>query len=88
MLVLSRKVGEQIVIDNNIVLTVVEVRGDRIKLGFAGPKHVPIHRAEVFQRIEAAQERPSDWNSERAEWPTEPVAADRPAHGRSFSLMS
>ena len=51
MLVLSRNKGERIVIGGNIVLTVVDVRGDRVRLGFTGPTDVPIHREEVFQRL-------------------------------------
>lgn len=55
MLVLSRSKGEQIVIGGSITLTVLEVRGDKVKLGFAGPAEVPIHRQEVFERLQ--QER-------------------------------
>lgn len=56
MLVLSRARGEQIVIDGNITVTVLEIRGDKVRLGFDGPAEVPIHRQEVHQRLE--QERP------------------------------
>jgi len=55
MLVLSRNKGERIVIGNNIVLTVVDIRGDRVRLGFTGPSEVPIHREEVFRRLEEEQ---------------------------------
>lgn len=51
MLVLSRKKNESIVINNNIVITVVEVRGDKVRLGIVAPKDVPVHREEVFQAI-------------------------------------
>lgn len=57
MLVLSRARGEQIVIDGNITVTVLEIRGDKVRLGFDGPTEVPIHRQEVHQRLE--QERQS-----------------------------
>lgn len=57
MLVLSRARGEQIVIDGNITITVLEIRGDKVRLGFDGPAEVPIHRQEVHQRLE--QERQS-----------------------------
>lgn len=56
MLVLSRNKGERIVIGNNIVLTVVDIRGDRVRLGFTGPSEVPIHREEVFRRMVAEEE--------------------------------
>ncbi len=47
MLVLSRKCGERIVIGDTICVTVLQVHGDRVKLGFTGPSEVPIHREEV-----------------------------------------
>jgi carbon storage regulator len=50
MLVLSRRRGETIVIDGNIEVTVLEVHGDRVKLGFRGPVEVPIRRQEVGRR--------------------------------------
>ena len=52
MLVLGRKIGEKIVIGNDITVTVVEIKGGRVKLGFEGPKDIPINRAEVHQRME------------------------------------
>lgn len=53
MLVLSRKKNESIVINNNIKITIVEVRGDKVRLGIDAPRHVPVHRNEVFESIEA-----------------------------------
>lgn len=50
MLVLTRKVGEKIVIDGRIEVEVVEVRGDRIRLGITAPREIPVHRAEVVYR--------------------------------------
>ncbi len=52
MLVLGRKRGESVIIGNDITVKVLEVRGDRVKLGFAAPGEVPIHRAEVQLSIE------------------------------------
>lgn len=51
MLVLSRKKGESIVIGDNIVLTVVEVRGDKVRLGVEAPLEVPVHRKEISDAI-------------------------------------
>ena len=51
MLVLSRKRGEAILIGSNIEVTVLEVHGDRVKLGLCGPVDVPIRREEVFRRV-------------------------------------
>jgi carbon storage regulator len=50
MLVLSRKKGQEIVIADTITLTVLGVRGGRVRLGFNGPKDVVIHREEVYLR--------------------------------------
>ncbi len=54
MLVLSRKRGESIVIGNGITVTVVDVKGDRVRLGFDAPAEVSIHRKEIQQRIEGS----------------------------------
>jgi carbon storage regulator len=52
MLVLSRKRGEGIVIGDGVTVTVLEVNGNQVKLGFVAPAEVPIHREEVHRRIE------------------------------------
>ena len=54
MLVLSRKVGESIVIGDDVVVTILEIRGDLIRVGIDAPKSVKVHRSEVFEAIEAA----------------------------------
>jgi carbon storage regulator len=51
MLVLSRKKDESIVINNDITIVVVEIRGDKVRLGVEAPKEVPVHRQEVFAAI-------------------------------------
>lgn len=57
MLALSRKVNESIVIGNDIEITVLEVKGDQVKLGINAPKAVPIYRKEIYlQIIEANKE--------------------------------
>ncbi|QMT17654.1 carbon storage regulator CsrA [Planococcus maritimus] len=52
MLVLGRKVGESIVIDDNIEVTVTSIEGDLIKLGISAPKEIPIHRKEIYLEIQ------------------------------------
>ncbi|MFU8691520.1 carbon storage regulator CsrA [Rossellomorea sp. FS2] len=52
MLVLTRKTGESIQIGDNIEITVVSVQGDQIKLGINAPKHIDIHRKEVYLSIQ------------------------------------
>ena len=51
MLVLSRKKNESIVIDDNITIVVVEIRGDKVRLGVEAPKEVGVHRREVYDAI-------------------------------------
>ena len=51
MLVLSRKKNESIVIRDDIVVTVVEIRGDKVRLGIEAPKEVTVHRREVYEKI-------------------------------------
>lgn len=52
MLALSRKKDEAIVINNNIEITVLEVKGDHVKIGITAPKSVPVYRKEVFLQIQ------------------------------------
>ena len=54
MLALSRKKGEAIVINNNIEISVLEVKGDQVKIGISAPKEVPIYRKEVYVQIQEA----------------------------------
>ncbi|MCA9260630.1 MAG: carbon storage regulator CsrA [Planctomycetales bacterium] len=68
MLVLSRQRDQSIVISDNIVVTVVDVRGDKVKLGIEAPQDIPVHRREVYEAIlrenqQAAKLRPSDARS-------------------------
>ncbi len=51
MLVLSRKKNESIVINENIVITIIEIRGDKVRLGIQAPRDVSIHRSEVYEAI-------------------------------------
>lgn len=52
MLALTRKKGESLIINNNIEITILEIRGDQIKIGIAAPKDVPIYRKEVYLQIQ------------------------------------
>lgn len=52
MLALSRKKGEAIVINNNIEITILDVKGDQVKIGIAAPKEVPVYRKEVYVQIQ------------------------------------
>ena len=74
MLVLSRQRDESIVIGEDIEVTVVDIRGDKVRLGIAAPKHITVHRKEVYEAIKrenraAAEVRPEDVSGLRARPP-------------------
>ena len=52
MLVLSRQRDESIIIGDNIVVTIVDIRGDKVRLGIQAPTEIPVHRREVFEAIQ------------------------------------
>ncbi|MCI9377228.1 MAG: carbon storage regulator CsrA [Eubacterium sp.] len=52
MLALTRKKGEALILNNNIEVTLLEIRGDQVKIGISAPKDVPIYRKEVYLQIE------------------------------------
>jgi carbon storage regulator len=60
MLVLSRKKNESIVINDEITIVVVEIRGDKVRLGIEAPKEVPVHRREVYDAIKRNEANQSD----------------------------
>ena len=70
MLVLSRKRDESIIIGENIVLTIVDIRGDKVRLGIQAPATVPVHRKEVHDAMKR--------ESERAGETSPPASADVP----------
>ena len=59
MLYLTRKIGESIVINDDIEVTVVDVRGKSIKLGLTFPANVSVYRREVYDRIQAEKDAPA-----------------------------
>lgn len=59
MLVLNRKKNEQIIINDEITVTVVEIRGDKVRLGVEAPASVPVHRREVWDAIQRQKEEVS-----------------------------
>lgn len=54
MLALSRKKNEALIINNNIEITILEIKGDQVKIGISAPKEVPIYRKEVYIQIQNA----------------------------------
>jgi carbon storage regulator len=71
MLVLSRKKNESIVINDNVIITVVDVRGDKVRLGIEAPRDVSVHRQEV---LEAILKEKLKISSDRSEESTDTVA--------------
>ena len=67
MLVLSRKKNESIVINNEITIVVVEIRGDKVRLGVEAPREVPVHRREVFDAIQRNLESQATEQTEHTE---------------------
>ena len=59
MLVLSRRQDERIVIGDQIVITIVEIRGDKVRLGIEVPRDVPVHRREVYDAIQRHNAQPA-----------------------------
>jgi carbon storage regulator len=62
MLILTRKLGEKITIGDDITITLVEIKGTQVKLGIDAPKHIEIHRQEVYERIRQENLSSSDIN--------------------------
>jgi carbon storage regulator len=57
MLVLSRQRDESIVIGDNVVVTIVDIRGDKVRLGIEAPEEIPVHRQEVYEAIQRENRR-------------------------------
>ena len=60
MLIISRKKNESIVINNDITVVVVEIRGDKVRLGIDAPREIPVHRREVYDAIQRKEPFPKD----------------------------
>jgi carbon storage regulator len=61
MLVLSRKVNQKIVLGDDIEVMIVEIRGDKVRLGITAPREVPVHRQEVVEKIKAKEAEQKDY---------------------------
>ena len=59
MLVLSRHRDESIMIGDNVVVTIVDIRGDKVRLGIDAPQEIPVHRQEVYEAIQRENKRAS-----------------------------
>ena len=62
MLALSRKINESIVLGNNIEVTILEIKGDQVKIGINAPKSVPIYRKEIYLQIQQSNQEAAGEN--------------------------
>ena len=60
MLALSRKKGEALVIANNIEVTILEIKGDQVKVGISAPREVPVYRKEIYLQIQDSNKAATD----------------------------
>ena len=60
MLVLSRHRDESIIINDNIVVTIVDIRGDKVRLGIQAPTNIPVHRQEIYDAIQREKSRATE----------------------------
>ena len=60
MLALSRKKGEALVIANNIEVTILEIKGDQVKIGISAPREVPVYRKEIYLQIQDSNKAATD----------------------------
>lgn len=56
MLILTRNIGETLIIGDDIFVTVLEVRGNQVRLGIEAPKNIPVHRLEIYDKIQAKKQ--------------------------------
>lgn len=80
MLVLSRQRDESIMIGDDVEITIVDVRGDKVRLGITAPKHIPVHRREIYDAIqrEKAEAQKSGEQPEKAAESQPEKAAQQP----------
>ncbi|HSZ58486.1 MAG TPA: carbon storage regulator CsrA [Tepidisphaeraceae bacterium] len=78
MLVLSRQRDEKIMIGDDITITIVDIRGDKVRLGIEAPKHLPVHRLEVYLEIQREErQRQRDERQQQSSAPPTPADAPR-----------
>jgi carbon storage regulator len=76
MLILTRRVGENIVIGDEVVITVLGIKGNQVRIGINAPKNVSVHREEIYQRIQQEKTVPEE---EKKEASVEAAAPSTPA---------
>ena len=79
MLVLSRQKDETIMIGDDVEITVVDIRGDKVRLGITAPPHIPVHRKEVYEAIQRENQAASNLNPDEIP-PVESLANRKKKH--------
>ena len=64
MLVLSRQRDESIMIGDDVEITIVDVRGDKVRLGITAPKNIPVHRREIYDAIQREKDKKNGGNTD------------------------
>ena len=77
MLVLSRQRDESIMIGDDVEITIVDVRGDKVRLGITAPKSIPVHRREIYDAIQ--REKAAAKQAEAQQHPEETTTPEEPA---------
>ena len=84
MLVLSRQRDESIMIGDDVEIIIVDVRGDKVRLGITAPKSIPVHRREIYDAIQREKnEKSKSENQPQAEQKQEPEAHQKPSKAAS-----
>ena len=81
MLVLSRQRDESIMIGDNIVITIVDIRGDKVRLGINAPVEIPVHRQEVYEAIQRENLQAARLEPKDTQGLAKPALAPRKPHG-------